>query len=319
MISVAVCTYNGEKHIKEQLNSIIIQTVLPDEVIICDDQSKDRTLDVIDRIVKNTKISFRVIRNAKNLGYRKNFEQAISFCKGDIIFLSDQDDIWHADKIEKVMSCFENPDVMMVHHNDVLVDEKLHILLDSYWDGMGFPLKKFRRKDMSPLFLRNYVQGSACAFRKCVYDVAAPFPLCAVHDEWLALIAMQLGKISSIEEPLMDYRQWGNNSIGVCVPKVKDKLNVYIYNLKKRMEEHIKEVTNRKYVFEALQKRLREKNINFVAPYDMTNFENERLNFIYKKRNTIPFHEYYSYCGIYEDTKQLIKDIIARYSMKELK
>lgn len=316
MISVALCTYNGERYIRQQLNSILNQDVQVDEIVICDDKSKDHTIDIIHHTMLSSSIPYYVYKNEKNLGYRRNFEKAIALCKGDIIFLSDQDDVWHKNKIQRMMRYFDDPHVMLVHHNDVLVDASSHVLLESYWDSMGFPIKNFRRNDMNPLFLRNYVQGSACAFRKYVFNIANPFPSCAVHDEWLALIAMQLGTVISIEEPLMDYRQWGNNSIGVQISTMRDKISSYIYGMQKKMQKHIAVVENRKQVFEKLQDRLRERKIHFIAPHNMEIFEKKRLDFIYKKRSIPPISGYYLYYNIYEDTKQVLKDILARFTIR---
>lgn len=319
MISVGLCTYNGSKYIREQLHSIMSQTVPPDEIVICDDLSKDDTVSMAKEVLDAGAIPYRVLINEKNLGYRKNFEHVISLCKGDIIFLSDQDDVWHKDKIEKVAAYFDDPDVVMVHHDDRLVDENLDTLLASYWRGMKFPLERFRKCDLRPLFLRNYVQGSACAFRRKVFEVAAPFPECAVHDEWLALIAMHMGKIISIDSLLMDYRQWGNNSIGVHVTSIADKINIYRHRFKIRMKTHIQEVHNREDIFRALKTRLEERHIPSITSNNMPEFERKRLRFINKKSFIPPILEYYSYCGFLEDTKQLLKDVLARTVSEDLK
>lgn len=94
MVSIALCTYNGEKYIEEQLESLIHQTCQPDEIIICDDQSKDNTVNIAKSLLGSWPGAWKVIINKKNLGYKKNFQKAISLCRGDIIFLSDQDDVW---------------------------------------------------------------------------------------------------------------------------------------------------------------------------------------------------------------------------------
>ena len=104
MISVAMCTYNGEKYIQEQLESIIYQSVPPDEIVICDDCSNDATLEIVKDILNSYDGIVQLVSNKHNLGYRKNFEKAISLCHGDIIFLSDQDDVWSSNKIEIIKS-----------------------------------------------------------------------------------------------------------------------------------------------------------------------------------------------------------------------
>lgn len=98
MNSVAMCTYNGEKYIKEQLESIIHQTLPPDEIIICDDGSNDHTISAIKETMRVWRGSWMLVQNEKNLGYKKNFQKAISLCQGDIIYLSDQDDVWDLHK-----------------------------------------------------------------------------------------------------------------------------------------------------------------------------------------------------------------------------
>lgn len=100
MISVAMCTFNGEKYIKEQIESIINQSLVPDEIVICDDCSKDNTINIIKETLANWSGKANLIINEDNLGYRKNFEKAISLCNGDIIFLSDQDDVWDNCKLK---------------------------------------------------------------------------------------------------------------------------------------------------------------------------------------------------------------------------
>lgn len=113
MISVAMCTFNGEKYIKEQIESIINQSLVPDEIVICDDCSKDNTLNIIKETLDNWPGKVQLVVNEKNLGYRKNFEKSISLCNGDIIFLSDQDDVWNRNKIEIMFNALNNSDAIM--------------------------------------------------------------------------------------------------------------------------------------------------------------------------------------------------------------
>lgn len=110
-LSVAMCTYNGEKYIREQLMSIRNQTLRIDEIVICDDCSEDDTVEIIENLIRQYDLPVRLHVNTWNHGYRKNFEQAICRCSGDIIFLSDQDDIWLPTKVETIIGYFNsNPD-----------------------------------------------------------------------------------------------------------------------------------------------------------------------------------------------------------------
>ena len=99
-VSIALCTYNGAPYILEQLRSIEQQTWLPDEVIICDDRSQDNTVELVQEYAEQSKLSIQVFCNPENLGYRKNFFKAMSLTQGDLIFLADQDDVWHPEKVE---------------------------------------------------------------------------------------------------------------------------------------------------------------------------------------------------------------------------
>ena len=116
-ISVVVCTFNGEKYIIEQLQSIYQQTTMPDEVIIQDDCSTDRTRELIEKFIRNHNLQneWTLICNKENMGWKKNFMNAISKASGDLIFLSDQDDIWYLDKIEKMAGiCIDNPQIELL-------------------------------------------------------------------------------------------------------------------------------------------------------------------------------------------------------------
>mgnify|MGYP002564096947 CR=1 FL=1 len=122
-LSVAMCTYNGEKYIREQLMSIRNQTLRIDEIVICDDCSEDDTVEIIENLIRQYDLPVRLHVNTWNHGYRKNFEQAICRCSGDIIFLSDQDDIWLPTKVETIIGYFNsNPDKEFVFTNAALVN-----------------------------------------------------------------------------------------------------------------------------------------------------------------------------------------------------
>jgi len=105
-VSIALCTYNGAPYLLEQLQSFCLQTRLPDELIVCDDGSTDDTLRILDDFARNAPFLVQTYTNDHNLGYARNFEKAVSLCTGDIIFLSDQDDVWSVSKVEKVYDRF---------------------------------------------------------------------------------------------------------------------------------------------------------------------------------------------------------------------
>ena len=173
-ISVALCTYNGGKYIEEQINSILNQSVKVDEIIVCDDQSKDDTLLKLKKLqTKNTSIS--IIENDINLRSTKNFEKAISLCTGDYIFLSDQDDSWNKQKVEKTIAVFnENPTAEGVFSNASLIDENNNIFTDkTIWDSVFFFENEFKKPiDFFDIIAKNgnVVTGATLCIKKSVKE-----------------------------------------------------------------------------------------------------------------------------------------------------
>jgi glycosyltransferase involved in cell wall biosynthesis len=123
-VSIAMCTFNGEAFLIQQLNSLAAQTHQPDEIIICDDASNDKSVAIAQAFAKDSGLNVRIHRNDKNLGYVKNFEQAIGRCTQDLIFLCDQDDLWHPEKIKQMVDVFDaEPEVGLVLHDFCWIDD----------------------------------------------------------------------------------------------------------------------------------------------------------------------------------------------------
>jgi glycosyltransferase involved in cell wall biosynthesis len=255
MNSIAMCTYNGEKYIEEQLQSIIQQTMEPDEIIICDDCSQDNTVSIIKHTLEKWSGKWQLIVNEKNLGYKKNFQKAITLCSGDIIYLSDQDDVWDLKKIEIMSQTFADyPNAVLVFHDASLVNEKLQLLFPSFWNTLEFQPETFLLKNYNILFKRNVLQGSACAFKKIVFEKAMPFPPGAVHDEWLLLISITLGKVIPINNKLMQYRQ-GHNVLGGLPEQNIDKLRKWMLKYKNALYQHYNEIRRKLEIFHEYEQR----------------------------------------------------------------
>jgi len=223
MISIALCTYNGEKYLRQQLDSIKQQTMLPDELIVCDDCSSDRTLKILQEFKEKVPFSVHIFQNEKNLGSTKNFEKAISLCQGNIIALCDQDDVWKPHKLERLMEALQaNPEAGYVFSDAEIVDENLQPLGVLLWDSVGFTgeikdsyLKGYQFRT---LIKRDLVTGATLAFRKDIGKLAMPFPSGGrwIHDGWIALIASATGSRGiPVEEPLIAYRKHSKQQIGV--------------------------------------------------------------------------------------------------------
>ena len=235
-ISIAMCTYNGEKYIKEQLYSIFNQTIKPDEIIICDDCSKDKTVEIINYF--KDKLNIKLYNNDCNLGVTKNFEKAIKNCNGDIIFLSDQDDYWNEKKIEKIVEKFElQKDICMIFTNADVVDKNLKSFNYNLWDSVNFNKRHKNRildnHAFEMLLNKNYITGATMAFKKELKNVIFPIPNEFIHDEWIALMACIFYKINFLDEKLILYRIHENNVIGTSNNQIKKSIkNCKIINRK---------------------------------------------------------------------------------------
>jgi hypothetical protein len=225
-ISVALCTYNGQKYLREQLDSIAAQTLPPDELVVCDDRSTDRTPEILREFSESSKFPVRIFTNDENLGSSKNFEKAISLCEGDVIFLSDQDDIWSKEKLGKMAAQFEKgPNVGLVFTNARLADANLRPLGVRLWHFT------FRRRDqklfrsgkaLDVLLKYNVVTGATMAFRSRFRPLVLPVKTATdlIHDGWISLMIAMVADIKFISEPLVTYRQHSGQQLGLILPKL---------------------------------------------------------------------------------------------------
>lgn len=201
MISVCLATYNGSEFLREQLQSILSQLSEDDEVIISDDGSTDNTLELIENMADPR---IKVIGKQGGLGVIKNFERALRNAGGDIIFLSDQDDVWLDGKVEKSIEALEK--ALMVITDCKVVNKELEVVNESFFEqrksGSGF---------LRNLFRNSYL-GCCMAFKRELLDVALPVPANAgMHDIWLGNVAAMNGRVCFLKEPCILYRRHGNN------------------------------------------------------------------------------------------------------------
>jgi glycosyltransferase involved in cell wall biosynthesis len=231
--SVALCTYNGSRFLPEQLRSIGLQSRPPDELIVCDDGSSDNTVAIIKRFALEAPFPVRLEVNPTNLGSTKNFELAISRCGGDVIALSDQDDIWQRDKLvqmERVLH--QAPSVGAVFSDADIVDEELTPLGYKLWDRYGFTRTRRRRlvggHAFQVLLEQNAVTGATLAFRSWLKEWIMPIPDCWMHDAWIAAVTAALSDMGTIEEPLIQYRQHCQNQVGGRKPPLPEFLRAVV-------------------------------------------------------------------------------------------
>jgi len=224
-LSIALCTYNGERYLQEQLDSILNQTILPDEVIICDDHSSDCTWSILEKFKLQAQFEVCLIQNVENVGSTANFAKAISLCSGDIIFLSDQDDVWLPQKIEKMANVFKtDQEVGMVFSDACLTDEFLQPYSKSLWECIGFDSNIqnlcLSGKLWTVLAQESYVTGATMVFRSKWKFLMYPFPSDWIHDEWITFLIGLFSSIKTVPEQLILYRQHSKQQIGIKIKSI---------------------------------------------------------------------------------------------------
>lgn len=212
-IAVVIATYNGMKFLPAQWESILAQSLPADEVIICDDASKDGTTDWIDGLAENERI--RVYKKHENGGLIENFKTGISkVTEGHFISLSDQDDIWLPQKLEKcsqTLGMINSPDLPCLVYSDLMViDDHETQKSPSFWNATG---RGNYKHCLETLLFGNFVSGCTMLFNAHLGQFAKDIPahLEQNHDAWLALAAFSMGKTQTIREPLVRYRQHDHN------------------------------------------------------------------------------------------------------------
>jgi glycosyltransferase involved in cell wall biosynthesis len=205
-ISVCMASYNGERYIAEQLESILSQLSAEDELIIVDDASTDQTRE---QIAATSDPRVRLLVNEKNLGVLASFEKALSNSSGEIVFFSDQDDVWKPEKVSTILGVFGRiPDAMLVLSDSTVIDENDRVIADSYY----LTRTKFTTGILANILYFRY-QGCSMALRRTLLPDVLPFPaFYTFHDIWIGMKTHLAGhKILYINQPLFLYRRHSLN------------------------------------------------------------------------------------------------------------
>ncbi|TGL16493.1 glycosyltransferase family 2 protein [Leptospira yanagawae] len=199
-VTVCIATYNGEKFLKEQLDSILIQLSKDDEVIISDDSSTDNTSEILKSYAKNDN-RIKLFLEQKFRNPILNFQNALIHAQGDFIYLSDQDDVWLDGKIDKINSCLNHHDLVI--HDSIVADESLTEMYPSFFEYFG------SKKGILKNIIKSSYYGSCMAFQKKLLKKALPFPKTKEigHDLWLGLVAELTGNVLFVKEPYLLYRR----------------------------------------------------------------------------------------------------------------
>lgn len=246
MISVAMATYNGEKYVAQQLQSIYDQTSRPDEVIIVDDRSSDETVPKIRAFIESRpEIDWKIYINEVNQGYVKNFFKAISLTKGDIIILCDQDDIWLDNKVAEIREVFNNNDVLSYHADYDMIDNKGE-LIEKKCIGYKNELERYNAYNFCHRL--NYA-GMTTAFSSELKEELLKLDPSALptHDWVIHALAVCHGKMFVSNKVTTQRRSHSNNAALVVgktertgIEQRKEVVENYLdyYKLMKKMMAH---------------------------------------------------------------------------------
>lgn len=264
-ISVAIATYNGEKFITKQFDSILSQTLLPDEIIIVDDASNDNTLKILNVYALQYPI-IKIFTNEQNLGATKTFERAVNLCDGEFIILSDQDDVWFKNKIEVLMTNIGN--AKLIHHDAKLIDDNDQIIGNSLLEFIDY----YHIPDFFTRLMREGVHGCCLMMRREVVLAARKIPSGFIyHDFFYNLTAAALGEIRTLTQPLMSYRLHNNNACGLFADK----------SYERAMKDYRKNLNNMQLIIGLSQFAVHQKEIQFYIDY--------YSKFVYEEYSSVRF------------------------------
>lgn len=214
LVSIALCVYNGERFLMEQLDSLVAQTYSPIEIIAVDDCSKDSSVKILEEYRERFE-QIRIYKNDQNLGYVKNFEKAMQLCTGDLIALCDQDDIWDVNKINLQVTYLA--DNQLIYHDSRFIDEQGRDMHKK----MSDILHLYKGNQPEAFLLINSVSGHSIMFRRKLLAEILPLHPDFFHDHWIAYVATNNGSIDFIPLCLVDYRQHTSTSTDILNTRKK--------------------------------------------------------------------------------------------------
>lgn len=231
--SVVVCTYNGERYIVEQLKSILEQTHPISEIILCDDGSTDKTLEVAESLfVASGFKNYRILAGRVNRGVVANFLRGLKTSTGDYVFTCDQDDVWCRDKVEVFAKAAERSHKQLYFSDGYVVDADLSKRPYSLWDSLHFSPSALNNKSMLDVLLsRCVVTGAAMMVSRSLIDEIDSVPSCWLHDGWFAMVAACSDSIQPIDRKTFLYRQHGSNVVGAHSDSFRGRVKNWVDNI----------------------------------------------------------------------------------------
>ncbi|MBW2268602.1 MAG: glycosyltransferase [Deltaproteobacteria bacterium] len=256
-LSIAMTTYNGTAYIREQLESFAAQTRPPHELVVCDDVSSDDTVAQLEAFAARAPFPVRIERNPTNLTTTPNFAKAIGLCSGDVIFLSDQDDVWLPGKLAAMGEVFDaEPAVGAAICNGTVCNEALEAIGHDLWGALWFHARErraVREGRATEVFAKHVVaSGNTLAFRSRYRDLVLPFPdLHDCADAWIAFLIASVAEFRLVEQPLIRYRVHGKNQFGTRRPGLREQIQRARWQISSGLFAHAVRL------FTAIEERLR--------------------------------------------------------------
>jgi glycosyltransferase involved in cell wall biosynthesis len=217
-ISVALCTYNGARFLEQQLASVLAQERRPDELVVCDDRSTDRTVQLLEAFARTSPFPVRIHVNPVNLGSTMNFDRAMRLGAGSLIAFCDQDDVWHPTRLSRCARAFQDdPALGLIFSNGHLMDDSGSPLPGRLWDKFTFGAairERIQHGDMLPLVRYRFVTGATVMFRAHLREYFCPAAGEWLHDGWIAACAACLAGVAFLDEPLIQYRIHAHQQVG---------------------------------------------------------------------------------------------------------
>lgn len=210
-VSIAMATCEGGRYLREQLDSLARQTRLPDELVISDDQSTDGTVDIARGFAAQAPFEVRIEVNPRRIGVTGNFDHALSLCTGDIVLLSDQDDVWFPSKVETILDIARGSSAACWMVDALLADASL----------VTTGARKMEQIRAARLPDSAMVMGCCAGFRRDLLDLLLPLPEDEpAHDTWMVQVAELLSLVERVEVPMQYYRRHGRNVSQASVNRV---------------------------------------------------------------------------------------------------
>lgn len=261
---VIICTYNGALYFGKQLDSILNQSHPVDKISIYDDNSSDETLTIL-KSYQKIKDNIFITQHEKRLGFNQNFEYAIKHATADFVFLSDQDDIWHQDKVKKQLQTAKQLDTtkpIMIHHDSCVINNVGQVLHPSYAKLRNYHFPK--EKNLWQMMHQQGVMGHSIMINRALIEKLIPFPKSIrFYDRWITLVNEVIGTRVFIDEPLVSYRTHHNNSSNSNLRKFNITFeNIFLPKFMAKKDimllQSLTKINDNKY------NQILEKNINFI-------------------------------------------------------